>query len=256
MNKDEYQYILSKLSLSMFPTGFCCMYSKTNICICFTKAYFDFLIEHLMKIVKDTNLDVEFVGCQKTKCPKKEICKEQKECGNCDGKQKIYCLREPYLSVESKASVDKKLTQACPNSIYSTLRFQDLDHIITILRDIESECHHDERLKRSVVLLLINFLNDGQIEIQGKNKDRLSDFKVAINQLNKDLILQKPFKKALCNLLNDENEKLSLNRHTIDLEDLSYGVFLKIINVWLNEKSDESSTKENTFDFFLRRTTK
>lgn len=254
MNKDEYQYILSKLSLSMFPTGFYCMYSKTNICICFTKAYFDFLIEHLMKIVKDTNLDVEFDGCHKTICPKEESCKKQKKCGNCDGKKKLSCLREPYLIVKSDASVEKKLTQTYPNSKYSVLHFQDLKHIIAILRDIESECRHNENLKRSVVLLLINFLNDGQVEIHGKNKERLSSFKVAIKQLDKDLSLPKPFKKGFSDLLNKEEKKLSLKEHTTDLEDLSYGVFLKIINIWFNEKADKSRTEENTFDFFLRQT--
>lgn len=246
MTKEEYQYILNKLSSSVYPDGFLCVYKESKICVCLTKAYFKFVVEHLGKLLEDEEVYNDIEKCEREDCPKKKVCAKRKEdkcCENCEES----CLREPYVSLD-EIEMERDLASAQPNSRYSKYSFKYLRYILAILKYVE---HHasDDNIKKNVLLLFINFLNNGDEKISLKNSERLKTFEKGIKEIRKEYPTSDLYKRAFKNLLSEQYVTLSFSQTDFDFDDSVYSVFLKIISDWVNQKVDDKVPEKNMFNF-------
>lgn len=247
MTKEEYQYILNKLTRAVYPKGFLCMYEEDKICVCLTKAYFRFVVEQLGKLLEDEDIYDNFVKCEREDCPKNKICEKRKEEGKCFPICDDMCLREPYVFLDEE-EIEMHLASKHPNSIYSEYRFKYSDYIITILRDVEN-CAFDDDTKKNVLLLFINFLNNGDENIPLKNEQRLNEFKQGIKKIHQKELVESLYKKSFEKLLNKQFTKVPFSQTNLDFDDLVYSVFLKIISDWVNPKIDDKASEKNMFRF-------
>ncbi len=247
MTKEEYQYILNKLTRAVYPKGFLCMYEEDKICVCLTKAYFRFVVEQFGKLLEDEDIYDNFVKCEREDCPKNKICEKRKEEGKCFPNCDESCLREPYVFLEEE-EIEMHLALKHPNSIYSDCRFKYSEYIITILRDVENYASDDDT-KKSVLLLFINFLNNGDENIPLKNKQRLDEFKQGIKKIHQKQPIENLYKMSFEKLLNKQFAKVPFSETESDFEDKAYKVFLEIISCWVNQEVNINVPKNNMFNF-------